>query len=249
MGGFYRSAATAAAGSAREVSFRHDCVNQVQSGGAGGDRLRRRPFRAATDAQRQRQGVRPRAARRSSRSPTCASSTAPARRRASGRRCHPRRHHRGGGRRVAGDRAGRRGRASTSTGKSVIPGLVMLHEHLYYPTGPGVYGQLGESFTRLYLAGGVTTMRTGGNMNGYMDLNLKRPIEAGQKAGPGHRRHGAVRERPEHVHADDRACTTPTTRAGTWPTGRTRARRRSRPTCRSRAPRSARRSTKRTSAA
>jgi imidazolonepropionase-like amidohydrolase len=69
-------------------------------------------------------------------------------------------------------------------GKSVIPGLVMLHEHLYYPTGPGVYGQLGESFTRLYLAGGVTTMRTGGNMNGYMDINLKRAIERGQKAGP-----------------------------------------------------------------
>ena len=70
------------------------------------------------------------------------------------------------------------------TGRSVIPGLVMVHEHLYYPTGPGVYGQLGESFTRLYLAGGVTTMRTGGNMNGYMDLNLKRAIESGQKAGP-----------------------------------------------------------------
>ena len=30
------------------------------------------------------------------------------------------------------------------TGKSVIPGLVMVHEHLYYPNGPGVYGQLGE---------------------------------------------------------------------------------------------------------
>ena len=70
------------------------------------------------------------------------------------------------------------------TGKSVIPGLVMVHEHIYYPTGPGVYGQLGESFTRLYLAGGVTTMRTGGNLNGYMDLNLKRAIEAGEKAGP-----------------------------------------------------------------
>lgn len=69
-------------------------------------------------------------------------------------------------------------------GRTVMPGLVMLHEHLYYPTGPGVYGQLGESFTRLYLAGGVTTMRTGGNMNGYMDFNLKRAIEAGQKPGP-----------------------------------------------------------------
>jgi len=69
-------------------------------------------------------------------------------------------------------------------GKSVIPGLVMVHEHLYYPTGPGVYGQLGQSFIRLYLAGGVTTMRTGGNTNGVMDLNLKREIESGRQAGP-----------------------------------------------------------------
>jgi imidazolonepropionase-like amidohydrolase len=70
------------------------------------------------------------------------------------------------------------------TGKSLIPGLVMVHEHTYYPTGPGVYGQLAESFTRLYLAGGVTTMRTGGNLNGFMDLNIKRLIDAGQKPGP-----------------------------------------------------------------
>ena len=71
------------------------------------------------------------------------------------------------------------------TGRTVMPGLVMVHEHLYYPTGPGVYGQLGESFVRLYLAGGVTTMRTGGNVNGFiMDSNLKRLIAAGRKAGP-----------------------------------------------------------------
>lgn len=69
-------------------------------------------------------------------------------------------------------------------GKTVLPGLVMVHEHLYYPTGPQVYGQLGESFTRLYLAGGVTTMRTGGNVNGFMDLNMKLAIDRGQKAGP-----------------------------------------------------------------
>lgn len=70
------------------------------------------------------------------------------------------------------------------SGRTVIPGLVMVHEHLYYPTGPGVYGQLGASFVRLYLAGGVTTMRTGGNLNGLMDLNLKKRIEAGELAGP-----------------------------------------------------------------
>lgn len=71
------------------------------------------------------------------------------------------------------------------TGRSIVPGLVMVHEHLYYPTGPGVYGQLGESFVRLYLAGGVTAMRTGGNVNGFiMDFNLKRLIDAGRRAGP-----------------------------------------------------------------
>jgi enamidase len=70
------------------------------------------------------------------------------------------------------------------TGKSVLPGLVMVHEHTYYPTGPGVYGQLGLSFARLYLAGGVTTMRTAGNTNGVMDIELKRQIDAGTQAGP-----------------------------------------------------------------
>jgi imidazolonepropionase-like amidohydrolase len=70
------------------------------------------------------------------------------------------------------------------TGKSVLPGLVMLHEHLYYPTGPGVYGQLGASFVRLYLAGGVTTMRTGGNENGFMDMSLAKAAEAGEVASP-----------------------------------------------------------------
>jgi len=70
------------------------------------------------------------------------------------------------------------------TGKSVIPGLVMLHEHTYYPTGPNVYGQLGQSFVRLYLAGGVTTMRTGGNVNGVMDINLMRRAETMQIPSP-----------------------------------------------------------------
>ena len=70
------------------------------------------------------------------------------------------------------------------TGKSALPGLVMLHEHLYYTTGPGVYGQLGVSFSRLYLAGGVTTMRTAGNVNGIMDVNIAQRIAAGELPGP-----------------------------------------------------------------
>ncbi|MDQ2767721.1 MAG: amidohydrolase family protein [Gemmatimonadota bacterium] len=70
------------------------------------------------------------------------------------------------------------------TGKTVIPGLVMMHEHLYYPTGPGVYGNLSESFTRLYLAGGVTSMRTAGNSNGYGEINIAGEIARGEKPGP-----------------------------------------------------------------
>src|SRR4051812_24939222 len=54
------------------------------------------------------------------------------------------------------------------TGRTVIPGLVMLHEHLFYPSGAGaIYNEQGYSFPRMYLAGGVTTMRTAGNMSGY----------------------------------------------------------------------------------
>src|SRR5258705_8543784 len=70
------------------------------------------------------------------------------------------------------------------TGKSVIPGLVMMHEHLYYPTGPGVYGADYVSFSRLYLAGGGTSMRTGGNVGGYADLNLAAALKAGREGGP-----------------------------------------------------------------
>jgi len=70
------------------------------------------------------------------------------------------------------------------TGKSVMPGLVMVHEHLFYPTGPGTYGNVAESFVRLYLAGGVTAMRTGGNMNGFGEVNIKKAIDTGLKAGP-----------------------------------------------------------------
>lgn len=70
------------------------------------------------------------------------------------------------------------------SGRSVMPGMVMVHEHLFYPTGPGVYANLAESFSRLYLAGGVTSMRTGGNMNGFGDIAIAAAIARGEKAGP-----------------------------------------------------------------
>jgi imidazolonepropionase-like amidohydrolase len=76
------------------------------------------------------------------------------------------------------------------TGKTVIPGLVGMHEHLFYPTpggGPGrqnMYGEMADSAPRLYLAGGVTTARTTGSVEPYTDLALKAAIDAGEMPGP-----------------------------------------------------------------
>jgi imidazolonepropionase-like amidohydrolase len=76
------------------------------------------------------------------------------------------------------------------SGKTVIPGLVGMHEHLFY-TGPerGKDGlpfwiEMIDSGPRLYLAGGVTTARTAGSMEPYTDLSLKKLIDAGEKPGP-----------------------------------------------------------------
>jgi len=69
-------------------------------------------------------------------------------------------------------------------GYTVMPGLVMVHEHMFYPSGQGTYNQMQYSFPRLYLAGGATTIRTGGSRDPYGDLNLKAAIDAGQVPGP-----------------------------------------------------------------
>ncbi len=74
------------------------------------------------------------------------------------------------------------------TGKSAIPGLVMLHEHLFYPkaTPEPYYGvdQMSYSFPLLYLAGGVTTMRTAGSIMPQADVNIKKWINQGKIPGP-----------------------------------------------------------------
>jgi imidazolonepropionase-like amidohydrolase len=70
------------------------------------------------------------------------------------------------------------------SGRTVFPGLVMLHEHLFYPAGENAYNQQEVSFPRLYLAGGVTTMRTGGTLEPYTDLNIKKAIDEGTRPGP-----------------------------------------------------------------
>ncbi|MEQ9299002.1 MAG: amidohydrolase family protein [Cyclobacteriaceae bacterium] len=73
-------------------------------------------------------------------------------------------------------------------GKSAMPGMVMLHEHLFYPkTTPGrPYGldQMTYSFPKMYLAGGVTTMRTAGSIMPAVDVNIKKAINRGDKPGP-----------------------------------------------------------------
>ncbi|HVC47321.1 MAG TPA: amidohydrolase family protein [Terracidiphilus sp.] len=76
------------------------------------------------------------------------------------------------------------------TGHTVYPGLVGMHEHLFY-TEPGsttlhglVVGELVDTAPRLYLAAGVTTARTAGSISPYTDLNLRKEIDAGLIPGP-----------------------------------------------------------------
>jgi len=72
-------------------------------------------------------------------------------------------------------------------GKTLIPGLVMLHEHLYYtmPAG-GLFNiaQMPYSFPRLYLAGGATTVRTAGSIEPQTDLAIQRLVGEGKFIGP-----------------------------------------------------------------
>ena len=75
-------------------------------------------------------------------------------------------------------------------GKTVFPGLVGMHEHLFYPLpdgGPGLlplYGEMADSAPRLYLAGGVTAARTAGSLEPYTDISVKQLIDAGTMPGP-----------------------------------------------------------------
>ncbi len=71
-------------------------------------------------------------------------------------------------------------------GHTVIPGLVGMHEHLFYPSFGGVpiYTEHAYSFPRLYLASGVTTARTGGGLEVQTDLMVKKWIDQGRSPGP-----------------------------------------------------------------
>jgi imidazolonepropionase-like amidohydrolase len=70
------------------------------------------------------------------------------------------------------------------TGRTVMPGLVGMHDHLFYPMGERIFGEMAYSFPRLYLAAGVTTIRTAGSIEPYTDIELKKLIDAGKVPGP-----------------------------------------------------------------
>src|SRR5207248_1866179 len=71
------------------------------------------------------------------------------------------------------------------SGYTIIPGLVGMHDHMFYPVGnSGGYKEMGFSFPRLYLANGVTTIRTAGGIVPATDLKLKSQIDRGWLAGP-----------------------------------------------------------------
>ncbi len=76
-----------------------------------------------------------------------------------------------------------------------MPGIVGMHNHLFYVARPDedshwnfeppvLVPQMTFSAPRLYLAGGVTTMRTTGSVETYADLNLKSAIDEGKLPGP-----------------------------------------------------------------
>src|SRR5713101_1821015 len=80
-------------------------------------------------------------------------------------------------------------------GYTAMPGIVGMHNQLFYIVRPNLNSQrkyeepvlvtqMTFSAPRLYLAGGVTTMRTTGSVETYADLNLKHEIDAGHLPGP-----------------------------------------------------------------
>jgi imidazolonepropionase-like amidohydrolase len=71
------------------------------------------------------------------------------------------------------------------SGHTALPGLVGMHNHLFYSTDGGERDVLAtESFARLYLASGVTTIRTAGTLSLGRDIKTKKAIDDGVSPGP-----------------------------------------------------------------
>ncbi|MBV6522087.1 MAG: Adenine deaminase [Gemmatimonadaceae bacterium] len=70
-------------------------------------------------------------------------------------------------------------------GHTAIPGLVGLHDHMYYSSAAGgSMKMMLQSYPRLFLGAGVTTIRTAGSTDSYQELNLKARIDGGMAPGP-----------------------------------------------------------------
>jgi hypothetical protein len=69
-------------------------------------------------------------------------------------------------------------------GHTLIPGIMGLHDHLYYMASGGRAMAMSYSGPRLYLASGVTSIRTTGTQSPYVDINMKRNVDAGFVPGP-----------------------------------------------------------------
>ncbi|MGH7502809.1 MAG: amidohydrolase family protein [Longimicrobiales bacterium] len=69
-------------------------------------------------------------------------------------------------------------------GHTVMPGMIGLHDHMYYSSVGGSMKPMLFSYPRLFLGAGVTTIRTTGSVDPYQELNLKAAITAGQVPGP-----------------------------------------------------------------
>jgi len=70
------------------------------------------------------------------------------------------------------------------SGRTILPGLVMMHEHINYFSGAYVWDSMPGSVPKLLLAAGVTTARTAGAEAPQVDLNLKQRIDSGKAPGP-----------------------------------------------------------------
>lgn len=72
-----------------------------------------------------------------------------------------------------------------ASGHTVIPGLVGLHDHMYYSSAAGgSMKMMLQSYPRLFLGAGVTTIRTAGSTDSYQELNTRAAIERGAIPGP-----------------------------------------------------------------
>ena len=69
-------------------------------------------------------------------------------------------------------------------GHTLIPGIVGLHDHLFYTAAGGRAVQMSYTGPRLYLGSGVTTIRTTGGRSPYAEINLRESIGEGRVPGP-----------------------------------------------------------------